>query len=270
MSIWSYDDIARNPSPFLKTWSCPFCRATLSQLHKNINLESPLYGCIDEDVWRETTEEMFICQTCGWWRFEKRLEENFVELETLVCGAVASLRELDLSDISLPIQHIRDYLAAKYEKRFEIHPRLFEETVASVFRDLGYSAQVTGYGNDGGIDVILYKNEELIGVQVKRYKARIEVEQLRSLAGALVLSGTTRGVFVTTSEFRSGCEKTTHGYRYVGMQIELMNANDFYDALGIAQRNVYRSMDDLNLNQIRECMITVEDDMDHLKDWLSK
>jgi restriction system protein len=54
---------------------------------------------------------------------------------------------------------------------------MFEETVASVFRSLGYDATVTAYSGDGGIDVILHKGEERIGVQVKRYRNSISVEQ---------------------------------------------------------------------------------------------
>ena len=176
------------------TWRCPFCRLPLSRLHKSDDLECPMQGFIPTEVWRERTEELLLCEICGWWRFEERFEEAFMRIESVVRAAAASLREIDLSDISIPTQQVRDYLCARYEKRFDVNPRLFEQTVASVFRDLGYKAQVTGYRNDGGIDVILYKHNKQVGVQVKRYRARIEVEQIRSLAGALILSGITKGI----------------------------------------------------------------------------
>lgn len=225
-----------------------------------------MQGFISEEVWRERTEELLLCEICGWWRFEERFEEAFMRIESVVRSAAASLRELDLSDISIPTQQVRDYLCARYEKRFDVHPRLFEQTVASVFQDLGYKVQVTGYRNDGGIDVILYKDDKQLGVQVKRYRARIEVEQIRSLAGALILSGITKGIYVTTSEFRSGCESAISKYRDVGIQIDLLNATKFYDALGFAQRNVYRSIDEFNLDEIRQCLTTVEDNIDHSND----
>ena len=65
------------------------------------------------------------------------------------------------------------YLTAKYEERFIINPRLFEETVASVFKSIGYFTRVTAYQNDGGIDIILDGNDnKVIGVQVKRYSSK--------------------------------------------------------------------------------------------------
>lgn len=270
MSIWSYDDIARAPEPYLMTWRCPFCRLPLSRLHKSDDLESPMQPYISEDVWKEKTEELLLCEICGWWRFEERYEQAFMRIESVVRAAAASLKELDLSDISVPTQQVRDYLSARYEKRFDVNPRLFEETVASVFRDLGYKAQVTGYRNDGGIDVILFKHNKQIGVQVKRYKARIEVEQIRSLAGALILSGITEGIYVTTSEFRSGCDNAISRYRDVGIQIDLLNAKKFYDTLGFAQRNVYRSIDEFDLSEIRQYLATVEDNIDHSNDFYTQ
>jgi restriction endonuclease Mrr len=76
-----------------------------------------------------------------------------------------------------------------------------------------------------------------VGVQVKRYGAhrKIEAEQIRSFAGALLLDGKTRGVFVTTSDFRKGACQAAARYATIGYPIELMNASGFLEALGIAQ-----------------------------------
>jgi restriction system protein len=159
-------------------------------------------------------------------------------------GKAASLRELDLTDISQPIAEVRRYLLAKYDARFNVHPRLFEETVASVFRDLGYDTQVTGYSGDGGIDVVLRGQADTIGVQVKRYRSTIKVEQIRSLAGALMLAGITAGVFVTTSSFQAGAPRTVARYRDRGMRIDLVNADAFFAALGFVQRGESLSDDE--------------------------
>jgi restriction system protein len=155
-------------------------------------------------------------------------------------GAIGSLVELSLIDISTPLDEIRKYLAARglFPK---IDPKLFEEVVCSVFSDLGWKARTTGY-SDHGIDVILEKpSEKPVGVQVKAYKAtrRIEAEQIRSLAGALVLNGYTKGIFVTTSSFRSGAIATAARYRTLGTPIELLNAEQFLEALGVAQRRSF-------------------------------
>ncbi len=132
-------------------------------------------------------------------------------------------------------------MTAKYERRFDVHPRVFEETVASVFRDLGYTAEVTAYSGDDGIDIILARGAETVGVQVKRYKNAIEVEQIRSLAGALVLGDMTSGIYVTTSRFRSGAGKAVENFAQRGYRIELIDAGRFYDALKLVQRKAYQS-----------------------------
>lgn len=89
---------------------------------------------------------------------------------------------------------------------FEAHPKLFEDVVCSVFRDFGWNARVTACSGDDGIDVVLDgESDSTVGVQVKRYKKekKIEAEQIRSLAGALLVNGHTKGIFVTTSSSSS-------------------------------------------------------------------
>ena len=151
---------------------------------------------------------------------------------------------MDLADIKVPIEEVRAYLLAKYDARFTLHPRLFEETVASVFRTLGYAADVTAYSHDGGIDVILRKSREVIGVQVKRYKNRIKVEQINSLAGALLRSDITKGMFVTTSSFQSGAPAAASEFEKRGYQIELIDAARFFDALKLARRRPFSNFDE--------------------------
>jgi hypothetical protein len=45
--------------------------------------------------------------------------------------ASATLRMLDLSDIAVPIAEVSRYLVAKYEDRFRLHPKLYEDLVGS-------------------------------------------------------------------------------------------------------------------------------------------
>ena len=90
--------------------------------------------------------------------------------------------------------------------------------------------------------MILYAPDgKTIGVQVKRYKKerRIEAEQIRSLAGALMQGGHTKGIFVATSNFRRGAKETAHDLKAVGLPIELINAERFLKMLGIAQQNSF-------------------------------
>jgi len=180
-----------------------------------------------------------ICPCCGWW-LGFRNDINSSTLRTW--GGVGGLKELDLADIDLPLVEVRQYLMADYKKRFILHPQKLEKVVGDVFNDLGYKVRVTAYSGDDGIDVILDgDNDTLIGVQVKRYKDKISINQIRELTGALVINGFTKGIFVTTSDFQSGAERTVRMSEVKGYPIELYNAQRFFEALKLAQINNFNS-----------------------------
>jgi restriction system protein len=189
---------------------------------------------IEEEVW------LGYCNYCGWWKVMKNVNvcaEQW-QIWDMYFGLSGRLKAFDVKDISQPISDISAYLTAKYEDRFEINPKTFEDVVASVFKNIGYNTVVTGYCNDGGIDVVLNRDGigEFIGVQVKRYKAKIKAEQIRALAGALILAGHKKGLFVTTSDFHPGAIKAALTYSSKTLPIELLNADRFYDALKIAAK----------------------------------
>lgn len=81
-----------------------------------------------------------------------------------------------------------------------------------------------------------------VGVQIKRYKKerRIEAEQIRSLAGALLQNGHAKGIFVTTSKYRRGDEEeAAREFAPKGYPIELIDAKRFLAALGVAHHNTF-------------------------------
>ncbi len=243
MAIWTYERNtrvqARGLASVLSLDNCPFCATSLTNLGNSATRSPYSYTA--------SAKIIDICAICGFWRIRQDFKSSKGtrdEYYTSVHAATATLRELDLSDISVPLQEARTYLVAKYDARFEMHPRLFEETVASVFKDLGYQVVVTGYSSDGGIDVILHDDSGTIGVQVKRYKNSIEVEQIRSLTGALVLAGFTKGIFVTTSRFQAGAPDTVQKYSSCGYQIDLVDADRFYETLRLTQRPQYNSVEE--------------------------
>jgi restriction system protein len=185
------------------------------------------------------------CPVCGWWNVYDVESGWGGERTEFIYGTHAHLKNLDLSNSDQPVEEVRNYLLAKYNERFTMHPRLLEETVASVFRDLGFVARVTAYQNDGGIDVILDGPDgKMIGIQVKRYKDSIKVEQVRALTGALFIGGFIKGIFVTTSSFQSGVSKAANISAIKGLPIELIDADKFLDALKITKRHGYTSYED--------------------------
>jgi restriction system protein len=234
MGIWKHTGTFCAPTlEDLSREDCPFCSR---------NLQHWLVGDeISPDV------EVRICRCCGWWsRTERYISPDMDEFNndplTLVIndrhsleGACAQLKTLDTKDISTPLNEIKSYLLAKQAERFTMHPRLFELVVTSVFRDMGYVATATAYSNDGGIDVVLESGDSTLGVQVKRYVDKIEAEQIRSLAGAMILGNHTEGIFVTTSSFRSGAKSAATKLTAKGYPIKLMGGDRFLRQLGIQQ-----------------------------------
>ena len=189
--------------------------------------------------------QISLCRLCGWWTVYRVHQGEHARCPESkgYSGSIGCLKELDLTDLSLPLNEVRQQLLARKQSVFESHPKLLEEVVCSVFKDLGWSARTTAYSGDDGIDVILDDSSgSTVGVQVKRYRKerRIEAEQIRSLAGALVLRGHTKGIFVTTSTFRRGAVTTARKYSAIGHPIELMDAEGFLAALGIAQERSFQ------------------------------
>jgi restriction system protein len=190
MNIWNYNVQTRDALlPAMRSSACMFC---LSALHHFPTVE-------DRKPWGDWEEwKVRVCQVCGWWKVEhwSHLEEGNLYIGDR-SAAAGSLRHLDLTNVETPLQEVRKFLAAKYTSRFAIDPYLFEKTVGSVFKDLGYEFLVTSRSGDEGIDVLLHRHDEVIGVQVKRYQTAIKVGQIRELVGALVLKKFTKGMFVT-------------------------------------------------------------------------
>lgn len=59
----------------------------------------------------------------------------------------------------------------------------FEEEAAKVFRLNGYKAKVTKKTGDGGIDILMYKDDKKIIVQCKHYTSPVAVAVARELNG---------------------------------------------------------------------------------------
>lgn len=79
----------------------------------------------------------------------------------------------------------------------------FEILVGEYFRKEGYKVEeVGGGGADGGVDIILHKNEGKYLVQCKQWKAyKVGVKPVRELLGVMVGSGAAGGILVTSGGF---------------------------------------------------------------------
>jgi restriction system protein len=245
MSIWRYADAIKEISMVRTAMSlseCPFCGSSVELLRD----DSENHGRSGE--YETDTSKYWACPICGWWKGYRSFRHTEFGLRIFnEHGAAAALKNMAVSDISIPVEEVRSYLAANYDARLDVHPRNLELVVASVFRDHGYLSEATAYSNDGGIDVVLQGEDgKHIGVQVKRYRNSIQVEQIRSFAGALLLRDMTKGIFVTTSTFQSGAPNVSEAAALRGIAIELVDAQKFLAYLKVAQREMYKSQRDLD------------------------
>jgi len=93
-----------------------------------------------------------------------------------------------------------------------ISPRAFETLVVKLLVAMGYGSekfsQTTSYTNDGGIDGIIQADKlgfEKIYVQAKKYEGNIGRPEIQKFIGAM--TGTSKGVFITTSDFSHSVEQ---------------------------------------------------------------
>jgi restriction system protein len=207
------------------------------KIHKDLHDLEDCYLNLNLDS-QSSEVRVEYCWSCGWWRLIKTISigAEAHQMWDIVFGCAGILKQMDAVDVNVLMDEIRRFLVRNYENRINVEPKLFENLVASVFKSLNYSVLATGYTHDGGIDMVLINSDnKQIGVQVKNTKNLIEVEQLRSFLGALLLKNIPEGLFITTSSFRSGANKFSEKASQSGIPIKFMNASAFYDALKIAQ-----------------------------------
>ena len=89
----------------------------------------------------------------------------------------------------------------------------FELLVGEIFRMQGYSVVETGGGGaDGGIDLILKKDNELFLVQCKQWRAyKVSVNVVRELLGVMITKGATCGFVVTSGIFTAEAQSFAKG-----------------------------------------------------------
>lgn len=219
--------------------NCKYCPSNLEVLGTKI-------GPGFED---RTKVSVYFCPCCGGWVVRCLgdligVPEGFIYFAKVQ----GSLKNLDLSDISIPTNELRQYLLAKYDSRFYLNPKKFEDIVANIFSDFGYYSRVLSFSGDKGIDVVVFDGaaNDIVGIQVKRYKykRKIEAEQIRAFAGAMVLQNITRGIYITTSSFRRGARQTANVFQQKGIYIELLDGKEFYNRLKLSQRHPYSGVED--------------------------
>lgn len=77
----------------------------------------------------------------------------------------------------------------------------FEKEVAKLFEQQGYCAFVTKAVGDGGVDIVLNKEDERVAVQCKHHKSKVGPNDVRALQGVVYNGDYTSGIFVSLNGF---------------------------------------------------------------------
>jgi holliday junction DNA helicase RuvB len=100
----------------------------------------------------------------------------------------------------------------------------FKEFAVSLFREMGYTVEITPGTSDSGIDLLLRKNNQSIAVQCRRWSDAVGEPVVRDFYSALMSSGAQSGYVVTTSTF------TSHAYSFAeGKPIKLVDLEALID-----------------------------------------
>jgi restriction system protein len=75
----------------------------------------------------------------------------------------------------------------------------FELLINEAFKRQGYTVRETEFGPDGGVDLILIKDDRKLFVQCKQWLTRkVSVKQIRELQGVISAKNADGGIFVTS------------------------------------------------------------------------
>lgn len=111
------------------------------------------------------------------------------------------------------------------EKMIQQTPYEFENSVANIYKELGYKVRVTSQSNDKGKDIIMFKDGKKYLVECKKYSSAnlVNRPELQKFMAAIYEEKAVKGYFVTTSDF------TSSAYSYpndVNNKLELINGKD--------------------------------------------
>ncbi|MFO8083343.1 MAG: restriction endonuclease [Desulfobacterales bacterium] len=118
----------------------------------------------------------------------------------------------------------------------------FEDLVGEAYRRKGYSVTESGGGGpDGGVDLVLKKNDEKILVQCKHWEAvKIGVKIIRELYGVVAAEGATGGIVITSGQFTWEAREFARG-----KPIELIDGNQLQRLIAGVQKNPDHTADRL-------------------------
>ena len=164
----------------------------------------------------------------GLFRMDTILEKNGTSNKVLYeTGRKIDKNEgLVITDVNA---EIKKYLKKNPDKIYNLTPRKFEELIASILEDFGFSVELTKQTRDGGKDIIAsIRNgvtNYLTYVEFKKYakENKVGVDIIREVMGVHQLRKPSKSLIVTTSFFTKDAYEER---RIVEQQLDLKDFND--------------------------------------------
>lgn len=102
-----------------------------------------------------------------------------------------------------------NYYCIRKEKDFwyRLDGHEFEKEIAKVFKKLGYTTKVSRIGADGGVDIVLTKDDKKYAVQCKAHSDKISESVARDLYGVLHAKNFDGGFLVTLNGVSSNTRR---------------------------------------------------------------
>lgn len=146
---------------------------------------------------------------------------------------VYSQDQLDRFDCVSSEQHLTPHLIRHLERHPDdltnLRPEVFEELVAEFFAAQGYKVHLVGRNSKTGADVFALKKLDPFGfelrvlIEVKRWRKKVGIEEIRKVAGALALErhkyGWHLALLVSVSGFRNLSSTTPEELRVLGIEL---------------------------------------------------
>lgn len=162
----------------------------------------------------------------------------FGKLLVLLVSTMIAIILLDLSILYKAAKRIKDYFhyksigmnSLKFTKSIlKMNPRQFEIFIAELFKSNGYKTKLTKESNDGGKDVVAYKDKDKIYIECKRWSIDNPCGRvlLQKLIGASVGDNANKAIFITTSKYNDNAIE----YAKKVSWLELWDLNDILEML---------------------------------------
>ena len=118
---------------------------------------------------------------------------------------------------------------------YQIKPRQFEELIAHILSQHGFTVELTKQTRDGGKDIIAIKSELGIKskyiIECKRYAASnpVGVGLVRALFATQTLEGANKSVLATISRFTPAAHSFAKATNNIEWSMDLKDFNDIYE-----------------------------------------